>query len=132
MLTINKKIPLYSLLLSILFASFAWSASNSASLPPSEKWFLIMIADQPVGYIHDVSSAKSGPDGEILLTSSDMKMVLNRLGSKVEIRFVTGYEETATGLLKKISYEMHASLMATKTEAVVKDKTIEFRSESGG
>ncbi|MGA2586668.1 MAG: transglutaminase-like domain-containing protein [Candidatus Aminicenantales bacterium] len=132
MLTINKKIPLYSLLLSILFASFALSSLNSASLPPSEKWYLIMIADQPVGYIHDVSSAKSAPGGEILLTSSDMKMVLNRLGSKVEMRFVTGYEETATGLLKKISYEMHASLMATKTEAVVKDKTIEFRSESGG
>ena len=117
----------------VLFLSVVLGPSVlSASLPPSNKWFLVTIGGQPVGYIHDISSRKAGAGGEVLIYNSEMKMVLNRLGTKVELRFVTEFEETAAGLLTKIGYEMLASATATKTEAVVKDHSIEFRSESGG
>ena len=122
----------FSILLLLLVSQVALTAFSSGSLPPSEKWFLITIADQPVGYIHEVSSRKSASGGEVLLNTSDMKIVLNRLGSKVEMQFATEVEETGEGLLKKVSYDMRASLMSTRTEAVVKDKAIEFRTESGG
>ena len=103
-----------------------------SALPPSEKWFLISIGGQPVGYVHDVSSRERRSGGEVLITDSEMKMALNRLGTKVEIEFLTGFEESSAGLLTKVRYEMRASSMATKTEAVVKDKAVEIRSESGG
>jgi len=107
-------------------------AAFPAFPPPSDKWFLVTIGGQPVGYIHDVSSRDYRAGGEVLVYRSEMKMALNRLGTKIELRFVTGFEETVAGLLTKISYEMLTSAMATTTEAVVKDKVIEFRSESGG
>jgi len=101
-------------------------------LLPPDKWFIVTIGGQPVGYIHDVSSREIRSVGEVLVYDSEMKMALNRLGTKVELKFVTGFEETRDGLLTKIRYELLASTMSTKTEAVVKNGTIEVRSESGG
>ena len=97
-----------------------------------DKWFVIAIADVPVGYVHDTASRKPTAAGDVLTYSSEMVMVLNRLGNKVEMRFITASEETPSGRLLRETYEMKASLMATRTEAVVKDGTIEFRSETGG
>ncbi|MDP2915157.1 MAG: transglutaminase-like domain-containing protein [Candidatus Aminicenantes bacterium] len=128
MRTLDKKRSWIVLFLSVVLGPSALSAS----LPPSDKWFLITIGGQPVGYIHDVLSRDVRAGGEVLVSNSEMKMTLNRLGTKVELRFVTGFEETAAGLLTKIRYEMLASATATKTEALVKDNSIEFRSESGG
>jgi transglutaminase-like putative cysteine protease len=59
-------------------------------------------------------------------------MVLNRLGAKVELRMLSSYEETKDGFLKKVGYEMQASLLSTKTEAVIKGQTVEIRSQAGG
>ncbi len=98
--------------------------------PASEKWFVITIADKPVGYSFEKVLTASG-SGNILSTS-DTKLVLNRLGAKVELRMVSNYEETKDGLLMKVGYEMQASLLSTKTEAVVKGQTIEIRSQAGG
>lgn len=69
---------------------------------------------------------------DAILSASDTKMVLNRLGAKVELRMISSYEETKDGLLKKVGYEMQASLLSTKTEAVIKGQTIEIRSQAGG
>ncbi|MCX6578426.1 MAG: transglutaminase-like domain-containing protein [Candidatus Aminicenantes bacterium] len=99
--------------------------------PASEKWFVITIADKPVGYSHErVVMGAAGSD--TILSASDTKMVLNRLGAKVELRMLSSYEETKDGLLIKVGYEMQASLLSTKTEAVIKGQTIEIRSQAGG
>jgi hypothetical protein len=99
--------------------------------PASEKWFVITIADKPVGYSYErVVMGAAGSDA--ILSASDTKMVLNRLGAKVELRMISSYEETKDGLLKKVGYEMQASLLSTKTEAVIKGQTIEIRSQAGG
>jgi len=119
-------------ILLLFICSHLAPALFSSALPPSEKWFLITIGDEPVGYVHEASSGRSTPAGEILVYTSDMKMVLNRLGSRVELELITASEETGEGLQKKLGYEMRASLMSTRTEAVVMNNTIEVRSESGG
>ena len=108
------------------------AATRTDQSVASDKWFVIAIADVPVGYVHDVASRRGTATGEILVYSSEMVLVLNRLGTKVEMRFLTSSEETPSGRLLRETYEMQASLMATRTEAVVKDGTIEFRSETGG
>jgi len=114
-------------------------AFDGFSLPPPpapkvtpEKWFVILIAGSPVGSLHDVASRKSTPAGDILVYSSEMRMVLNRLGSKVEMRFLTVSEETPAGVLLRETYDVQASQMVTHTEAVVKDGRLELRSEAGG
>jgi len=99
--------------------------------PASEKWFVITIADKPVGYSYE-RVAMGAAGGDPILSTSDTRMVLNRLGAKVELRMISSYEETKDGLLKKVGYEMQASLLSTKTEAVIKGQTIEIRSQAGG
>ena len=99
--------------------------------PASEKWFVITIAEKPVGYSYE-RVAMGAAGGDPILSTSDTKMVLNRLGAKVELRMISSYEETKDGLLKKVGYEMQASLLSTKTEAVIKGQTIEIRSQAGG
>jgi hypothetical protein len=126
-----KHLRRFSLWISIGLLAAMLSPARAAA-PAAEKWFVIVIADVPVGYIHDMSSRKSGPAAEILVYSSEMRLVLNRLGHKVEMRFLTVSEETPDGRLLRETYEMQASLVATRTEAVVKDGRIEFRSETGG
>jgi len=116
----------------VLFSASISPAARAAAAPSADKWFMILIADVPVGYIHDTPSRKPGPGGDILVYASDMRMVLNRLGTKVEMRFLTVSEETSDGRLIRETYEMQASQTSTRTEAAVKDGRIEFRSEAGG
>ena len=94
----------------------------------ADLWYIIKIAGQPVGYIHEETKAQE----QGLNTDSKMMIVLNRLGSRVEIGFLSTSEETPEGLLRRISYEMTASNQATKSEAVIREGTIEIRNESGG
>ena len=100
-----------------------YSAQAAADL-----WYVIKIAGQPVGYIHEETRAEE----QGLNTDSKMMIVLNRLGSRVEIGFLSTSEETPEGLLRRVRYEMTASSQATKSEAVVHEGTIEIRNESGG
>jgi hypothetical protein len=108
-----------------VLATVGPAASRSA-----EDWSVITIAGVPVGYVVE-TQAPAGPGGAVV-TTSEMKMVLNRLGNRVEIALRSRNEETAEGRLVKVDYEMKASLLATKSEAVVKDGRVEIRSEAGG
>jgi transglutaminase-like putative cysteine protease len=121
---------IFLLVLLAALPSFFPSRAEAAAEP--ESWYVIAIGGNPAGYVHDLSSEKSTPEGEILVSSSEMKIVINRLGSKAEIEFITSLEETVEGDLTKVRYEMRASLMSTKSEAAVKDQAIEIRTESGG
>jgi hypothetical protein len=101
---------------------------GSSAQAAADLWYVIKIAGQPVGYIHEETKAQE----QGLNTDSKMMIVLNRLGSRVEIGFLSTTEETPEGLLRRVSYEMIASNQATKSEAVVREGAIEIRNESGG
>lgn len=116
----------------ILLLIIFWVATVSAEVLSSDQWFLVTLAGDPVGYVHETVAVKSTTEGSVILTASEMKMALNRLGTKVEIQFLSSSEETPEGFLKRINYEMNASLMSTKSEALVKGNSIVVRSESGG
>jgi len=129
----SRPLPKYIFLCFILFffPAFAVTVAAQKIVPASERWYVVTIADHPVGYLHE--SIGPGAEGAgTILSRSDMKMVLNRLGTKVEIRMLSYEEETRDGLLRKVGYDMQASLLTTKTEGVVKDGTIEIRSQAGG
>lgn len=99
-----------------------------APAPGSDLWYVIKIAGQPAGYIHDETETRESG----VRTTSEMTVVLNRLGSRVEIGFISASEETPDGLLRRVSYEMKASNQATRSEAEIGGGKVEIRNESGG
>lgn len=128
------KLPATALVLSAVLCLNLGAPSQSLGLPAIGSddagglWYIIKIAGQPAGYIFEETKA----DEHGFRTNSKMIIVLNRLGSRVEIGFLSASEETPDGLLRRVSYEMIASNQATKSEAVVNDGKIEIRNESGG
>jgi transglutaminase-like putative cysteine protease len=120
----------------------------------ADRWYVIKIAGNPAGYVHEEVEAKAAAQAKgqtaqqaetspaqqartnaaprVLVTTSDMRLVFNRLGSRIELRFLSSADETTAGLLIATSYVMLASSQSTKSDAVVRDGTIEVTSEAGG
>jgi hypothetical protein len=94
----------------------------------AELWYIVKIAGQPVGYVYEGTKTQD----QTIRTDSDMRIVLNRLGSRVEIGFSSSSEESSDGLLHRVSYEMTASNQTMRTDAVIRTGEIEVTSESGG
>jgi hypothetical protein len=102
-----------------------------------DHWFVIKMGENPVGYLHEelrrlVEDTAGGKREAVLATASEMRMVLNRMGSRVEVRFILDAAESQDGRLLRTSYEMTASNQAIKAKAVVRDGAIEIQSEVGG
>ncbi len=95
---------------------------------PDELWYVVKIAGQSVGYVHEAIKIQA----QTIRIDADMRIVLNRLGSRVEIGFISSSEESPDGLLRRVSYEMTASNQTMRTESVIKEGEIEVTSESGG
>ena len=104
---------------------------DSWTEPPAgaaDLWYIVKIAGQPAGYVHEVTKTQT----QTIRVDSDMRIVLNRLGSRVEIGFISSSEESPDGLLRRVSYKMTASNQTIRTEAVIKEGEIEVKNESGG
>lgn len=114
--------------LTLAASSHLYGLSARVLADTADLWYVIKISGQPVGYLHE----ETKPQEQGLNTDSDMRIVLNRLGSRVEIGFLSASEETPEGLLRRVRYEMTASNQATKSEAVIREGAIEVRNESGG
>jgi transglutaminase-like putative cysteine protease len=112
--------------------SIRGSASAAQPCPLTERWFVVSLGGTPVGYVREASGGPGTGAGTVLVSDSLMKMVLNRLGAKVEIAVTTRTEEMLDGRLKKITSETRASVLSTKSEALIKDGLIEIRTEAGG
>ncbi len=101
---------------------------STAQQARTELWYVVNIAGQPAGYVREETAIEA----EAVRIESDMRIVLNRLGNRVEIGFYSSSEESPEGLLLRTSYEMTASSQTMRTEAVIKEREIEIKSESGG
>ncbi|OGD22305.1 MAG: hypothetical protein A2W03_09460 [Candidatus Aminicenantes bacterium RBG_16_63_16] len=111
----------------------------AAAADEAERWYVIKIGGNPAGYVREIVEAKAAaqfktaPAERLLVTTSEMRLVLNRLGSRIELRFMSEAAESAeSGALLKTSYVMLASTQSTKSDAVVGDGKIEITSEAGG
>jgi hypothetical protein len=123
----------------IFSAAGLWPGQKTAGSPPtaeSDRWYILKMAENAVGYLHEIvqdlpADAASNRE-HILRTDSEMRLVLNRLGSRVEIRFESSAEESGDGYLRRTSYEMLASSLATRAKANIGKGTIELKTEAGG
>ncbi len=127
---------LIAVLLSLLPLQ-SWVGNFPSTASEHDLWYVIKMGENPVGYLHEELRRVPGEPAdakreEMLATASEMRMVLNRMGSRVEIRFSSSATESLDGRLFRTEYEMTASNQAIRAEAVVKDGAIEIQSEVGG
>ncbi|MFZ2054831.1 MAG: transglutaminase domain-containing protein, partial [Candidatus Aminicenantales bacterium] len=101
---------------------------TTASAGAADLWYVVNIAGQPAGYVRETISTQA----QTIRINSEMRIVLNRLGSRVEIGFFSSSEESPDGLLHRVSYEMTASNQTMRTESVIREGKIEVKNESGG
>jgi transglutaminase-like putative cysteine protease len=71
-------------------------------------------------------------DGESLRVDSRLRMVLNRLGTRVEMATSVTSRESADGKLRSAGLDLEMSSQATSTTAEVGDGVVRVRSQAGG
>jgi transglutaminase-like putative cysteine protease len=121
-LGLKKRIGLFLIVPAVL-------AVPAALLPADESWAVIKIAGVPVGYVFEL--VEKTADGRVLITS-DSKIILNRLGNKVELATRSKTEETPAGRLLRSETDLRASVMSTRMTTIVKPGSLEIESGAGG
>jgi hypothetical protein len=113
---------LFILLLGLCIGSSTTFANNA------DYWFAIRLADQPAGYQR--LSTSTGEDGAIRTTDESL-IVINRLGSRVEVRTKTETRETPAGGVLSVREESSSSQQTVVTEALCEADAISIVTTSG-
>lgn len=107
----------------LLLAVFPPAARASAS----DAWYVVTIAGQPVGSMHErVMEA----DGAVHVTS-DAYLALNRMGSKVEMRMGEVSREAKDGRLLGMDLTIKLSSQATSTSLALDSGIVKIRETAG-
>ena len=94
-----------------------------------EIWAQSRLAGNSAGYYHESASVR--PDGNIV-TSIENDIVLNRLGSKVEIKSASQYLETQDGRLLSVDSTSSSSSQATELHVDAGATSLFIRTTTGG
>ncbi|HMC57895.1 MAG TPA: hypothetical protein VKJ01_01765, partial [Candidatus Solibacter sp.] len=95
----------------------------------ADLWMETRMAGQPAGYLHE----RSEDDGrDTLVAVSEMRIVINRMGSRVEIQGNTRSDQTADGRLLGFRSEISSSMQSTVMEGRVRDGAIALNISTGG
>ena len=90
----------------------------------ADLWWETRMGGQPAGYLHERS--------EGLTTFSETRIVINRMGSRVQIEGSTRSEQTADGRLSRFRSETKTSAQGTAMEGEVAGQAIALRISAGG
>jgi len=119
--------PIRSLWGQAFLAFLPFLAAVSAAAQVSEQWYVVSMAGQPVGSIVE---RRSEEEGEVLL-KSEMRLVINRLGNKVEMGTDAAFRELPDGRLRGVDVDLKMSTQVTSTHATVEEGTVRIRSGTG-
>jgi len=109
-----------------LFAVLPLAAQTQA--PASETWYVLTIGDQAVGSLHE----KVAPGGaDIVQVSSKAHIVLNRMGSKVEMEMGEVSREAPDGRLLGLDTELKASTQTMATSVTIEKGQARVRETAG-
>jgi len=114
----------------LVFAAL-WLRPAAAQSPISERWYVLTIAGQKVGYVHEEIRAVEAAGAAFTDTLSDMKVTLNRLGSKVETEMRSSSRETAAGTLVSFASETRFSAQVVRSEGEVAPGEIRLTTTTG-
>jgi hypothetical protein len=107
----------------------ALSQEASIMIPAEDIWADVKIAGQSSGYYHE--KAERDKSGEIS-TSVELIIVINRVGSKVEVRTNSVSKESTDAQLVAIKNETSSSKQSTLMEVTIGDGSLLIRTTSGG
>ncbi len=91
-------------------------------------WAETRVAGGQAGYYHEAATNQNGQ----IITLIENDVVLNRMGSKVEIKSTSRYVESEDGHLLGVSNEMSSSAQSTKTDAIVTGQSLLIHTSTGG
>jgi transglutaminase-like putative cysteine protease len=108
----------------LLWILFGFVSTANAA----DKWSEIRIDGQPAGYEHTIVEDL---DGGAIRTTDEQLLVINRLGSRVEIKAKIQSIENAEGVLLSTHEESSSSEQTTVTDAELHESEILLRSSAG-
>ncbi len=101
----------------------------AADAAAAERWFEMRIGSVPAGYIHEALEARE-PDA--LQTTTESLIVINRLGTRVEIAERAVTVEDRDGHLLRAHAELRASKDPTVLDLSVAGELLTIATEAGG
>jgi hypothetical protein len=103
-----------------------------AALPPavraSDSWYVVTIAGQPVGSIHEKVTEAEGT----VHVDSAVQLALNRMGSKVEMAMGEASREARDGRLLGMDLTIKLSDQTTSTSLALGSGSVKIRETAGG
>ncbi len=114
----------------LVFAAL-WLRPSSGQAPVSERWYVLTIAGQKVGYAREETRTADAAGGPFTDTVSEMKVTLNRLGNRVETEMRSSSRETASGRLVSFSSELRFSEQVVRSEGEVAPGEIRLATTTG-
>ncbi len=96
-----------------------------------DRWFIISLGGAKVGFYHQ-ATRPDGDDPSLILTTDELMIVLNRLGSKVTMSSTSVSRETGRGELKSLESELTFSSQTVRTEVEVARGELVVTTSSGG
>jgi hypothetical protein len=121
---LQRKLRLLPAALAVLCGLAAAQAART------ERWYAIGIGGQKVGYLHEASGPATLP-AEGRETRIEMKIILNRLGNKVEMETISTAREDGQGHLLSFGSRTKASALAVTSEGVVEDRQVRLTTAAG-
>lgn len=109
-------------------AGIAFAASVAAASDARSWWMETHLGGVPTGYLHEKVDIA---DGE-RRTEQVSQFVLNRMGSRVEVRSHARYREDAQGVLQEVVAEVGSSAETTTSEGKVVEGVLRVRTRAGG
>ena len=119
-----------ALLLSAVALPVAPAARAAQKAPrPSERetWWVITLDGRGVGSLHERAREA---DGGIAVTS-DFQLVLNRMGSRVEMSYSAATRESQAGAFRTLDYDLKLSQQTTSLHAEAGDGVLRLRDRAG-
>src|SRR5919106_1824205 len=93
----------------------------------SGTWYVVTIAGQPVGSMHETVAEA---DGAVRVVS-EAHLVLNRMGSKVEMQMGETSREARDGRLLGMDLDLKLSAQATSTSLALENGVVKIREKAG-
>ena len=93
----------------------------------SDTWYVVTIAGQPVGSMHETVSEADGAVRAV----SEAHLVLNRMGSKVEMQMGETSREARDGRLLGMDLDLKLSAQATSTSLALENGVVKIREKAG-
>ncbi|MGB9835365.1 MAG: transglutaminase-like domain-containing protein [Candidatus Saccharicenans sp.] len=123
--------PLLMVVLLVKILTFA-QENLSAAARFETRWFSVFLGQQKIGFIKEYGGALEEGGRRKFRTTSESRVVLNRLGKKVEMVIKNESLENESGLLEKVRTEEILASQKILVEAEVGESLVRLKTTTGG